>query len=704
MEKKDEKSNIILHFIYIKEQEAKLNQFFDLVKFENAKINGNFNDSNDILINISLDDNIIYYNEMINLYYNKNSKFPDISFQYPIYKNKINNIYIDNINKKSKTIKENNNKINDSNEDIHKLDDIYDDWDSDDNNAMKNSINPTKLISVEIIFQTIKNELLPNKIVYDNKELTCFDYFKNKLRQRIGLVNIDPDKLAFINEIYDDYPNFKFINSTFYQIFARIPLEGNIRYSIDKLEYNSNKLNKKKFSIEIDKKKSINELLKFRNNFFAFIEKSIKEKLDDNQIKELTTQSNSLDFEYNYYDNILSYNNYDNKDLDIFILMFYYLEFIEIIKLKDKKIIKKNEFMGKISSLIELNQTYDKYISLVKEYDININDKILIIKAYNKKFINSLISGDNINYITTINIEKENKINPYCKAIDFIKNIILNLKEESRMFEIFLYLDSNVISNLLVNKDESLIKSDDILNNKKKENVGNNPTEYGINMSNIDEVRNHLYKLIPKYIIRIDSELKFNANYDPNSKIMTLNEKKLFNNNSISLNRIFEKDEENECYVLPIIIEILHEIFAHGKKRLINDKENTPEEYRDSKYNYDRKKIQKKIKISDFNYKKVDYTESGIVLENYISENRRILRWMRKIHDNNEDKQIMKVELWVDKDFNKLEKLIENFIQLEKDENLGESIYDTTYSNDEDFIDSDFETCGFHNPKYNYSK
>ena len=586
--------------------------------------------------------------------------------------------------------------------------DNWDDWDNDDNNDKNNGINSTTLITVEIIFQTTKNELLPNKISYGDKKLNNFDYFKNKLRQRIGLVNINPNQLGIINEIKEDYPNFKFINKTSYQIFARIPIEGNTKYSIDKLEYNVNKINKKIYNIAIDKLKALNELRDFKKNLDIFIDNSINiGELDDIIYYKLINQneSESVKFVYNYYDNILYYNNFDNNDIEIFVLILYYLEFLEIIKEKDKDKdkSKKNVLISKIIYIKELNKIYDKYIVPVKASYINIADKLLIIKAYNKKFIQSLIKSDYIDNISTVNIDKENKINPYCKAISFIKNIILNLKEESRLFEIFLYLDSNIIKNLLINKEESSIKTDEIHTDKIQINNGNNPTEYGINMSNIDEVRSHLYKLIPQYIIRMDSDLKFNANYDPNSKIMTVNEKQLFGLKSIILDTIFLNDKNNERFVLPLVIEILHEIFAHGKKRFINEEESTPEEYRDSKHNYNRKKILKNIKISDFNYKKVDYPESGIVLENYISENRRIMRWMKKIHKK-EEKQIMNVELWVDKDFNKLEKLIENYIQSEKEDELGESIYETADSNDEDLIDADFEDCGFHNPEYNQFK
>ncbi len=52
-----------------------------------------------------------------------------------------------------------------------------------------------------MIFQSISEKLLPEKILYDNHELNNFDTFDNKLRKRIGLINIIPNKLEIIGEI-----------------------------------------------------------------------------------------------------------------------------------------------------------------------------------------------------------------------------------------------------------------------------------------------------------------------------------------------------------------------------------------------------------------------------------------------------------------------------------------------------------------------
>ena len=70
-------------------------------------------------------------------------------------------------------------------------------------------------------------------------------------------------------------------------------------------------------------------------------------------------------------------------------------------------------------------------------------------------------------------------------------------------------------------------------------------------MSNVNNIKNHLRKQIPKYIIGT----------------MTV---------------LFENKEVRERYVLPIAIEILGEIFGHGKKRLINKKSSSPLVYRNS--------------------------------------------------------------------------------------------------------------------------
>ena len=323
-------------------------------------------------------------------------------------------------------------------------------------------------------------------------------------------------------------------------------------------------------------------------------------------------------------------------------------------------------------------------------------DKLLLIKCYHKILLDSIMTKNDVYFMNTMIVEKFNENNSYRKAISFVKDIINNLTEDSRLFEIFLYLDSNAIENLFEKNEVTFEYFEDNYGRKKKIEYKKHPTEYGTNMSTVDEVKNHLLKLMPRYIVRINSDLKFNASYDDKTKIMIINEKKLFNKDSDILTNFFEDNKFNEKFVLPISIEILHELCGHGKKRLINEHEGSTEEYRDSKYDYRRCNVMKKVD----NSKKIKYPESGIVLENYISNNKKVIKWLKKYQNKEgEIKQIKNVELWVGKDFNILESKIIEFInsseEKDKESNSNYSIFINKNDEDTSLSDED-DTCGFH--------
>ena len=146
----------------------------------------------------------------------------------------------------------------------------------------------------------------------------------------------------------------------------------------------------------------------------------------------------------------------------------------------------------------ESHQNYEDSIGSIKKMDINIKDKLSIIKVYISKFMSSVSSKEDIRFIKTVVIEKEQRNNPYVRAVEFVKKIINNLKEESRLFEIFLYLDSDVIQNILI---PQIARESNILNpygKYKNIKYNENPTEYGVNMANIKEIKKHLINLLPK--------------------------------------------------------------------------------------------------------------------------------------------------------------------------------------------------------------
>ena len=130
--------------------------------------------------------------------------------------------------------------------------------------------------------------------------------------------------------------------------------------------------------------------------------------------------------------------------------------------------------------------------------------------------------------------------------------------------------------------------------------------------------------------------------------------------------------------------------------RLLNDKAGSSKENRDSKNDYHIFHVNKKIGQS-----KIKFPKSGVLLENYISKNKKIIRWLKKVQNKDEIiKEIMNVDIWIGKDFEKLESLVENYIKSEgKEINDKNNLFTIDMSkNDEEeiIISDDDDTCGFH--------
>ena len=96
-----------------------------------------------------------------------------------------------------------------------------------------------------------------------------------------------------------------------------------------------------------------------------------------NKINEFKAKNTNIVKENNYYENITNYNNFEKIDLEIFSLIFYYFQFLELVKIvNDNDKDKKLKLKGKLMRLKIFNENYEKH-------------KLIIIKAYNKKFIDS---------------------------------------------------------------------------------------------------------------------------------------------------------------------------------------------------------------------------------------------------------------------------------------------------------------------------
>ena len=342
MEVKEKQADTILNFIYTKDENENLNKLFESVQLEYANITLYFKDLNFFSLNIELKQNCFYYLEIFNI---KTKKNTFINTEYYIYAHKKNNIYID-VPEKDQTDKDIN------------------------------------LMSLQILYQSIDNKLLPSFINYGNNKLKWFDLFQNTLRKRISLINIDTNKLPLINEILKQYPETDFQQENSYEIYVRIPPDGDIKYSGVNLEMvNCNRLKNNKLDsgkiIIIDKKKVLDSLNLFKNEVFkSFINNINKMKPFNAQKKKFINEKINYFyekykvFEYEalyYYDNILKYDNFEEDDIDIFVEIFYYLTFIQIFenskdseekkekekKEKEKINEEKNEIRKKITEDIE---------------------------------------------------------------------------------------------------------------------------------------------------------------------------------------------------------------------------------------------------------------------------------------------------------------------------------------------------------------
>ena len=92
---------------------------------------------------------------------------------------------------------------------------------------------------------------------------------------------------------------------------------------------------------------------------------------------------------------------------------------------------------------------------------------------------------------------------------------------------------------------------------------------------------------LPSVIIIISTDTKIKALFQPKTDMMAINEFFLFNNYGKGSEFIFKA--EPDSYIIPITMEILHEVLGHGKLRYgigIEEDNYSPLAVRDSKNNF----------------------------------------------------------------------------------------------------------------------
>ena len=550
-----------------------------------------------ILLNL-----LIYFIESFNIFNEYSELIYD--FYMPIYKDIVNHIYYDTRNK--------------------------------------------QLSTIELII--FGKNFIPLNLKYDSYDLDKLDSNNNRHRIRACLVNIDPYKIQYLNDINFKKKNFEFKNKS-YQIIIRIPENSNkFQYSLSLIKIKN--LNNFLYSGDEVKKINnnnidINEIKKFCSDYNIF-SSVLNEAITYEYLKDYNDEndlglSEDLQHLITLYENIkindlyvylFESNNFINtsSSLELIHYNYFLMEFKSIINnIASENLFKK--FIEYNNFSLD-NYEIEKYLysKLLKDNQINKEEeKIKILQTCSDILVKTTLSKNkiiNIDYIKIENLEKNSPNNPYNKAIKLINDIIDNLNEDSRLFEAFLYFNSGTINNLL-EKNEKKIKYNtsnnfgETIYSELEEYI----TEFGLSLLNLDQIKKHLKNLIPKLIIRVETNVKFRAFYDDKTNIMIINESTLFKESIENLNIFYKGNSEK--YVIPITMEIFHEMLSHGKIRYYDDEELTPRFYRDSKNNYEFKNISKICKTLDNNYLSVPVPESGRILESFISENNYVIEHLK---------------------------------------------------------------------------
>ena len=540
--------------------------------------------------------------------------------------------------------------------------------------------------SFELLFYTKDQLLNPTSVKYKNIKYDQLVNYGNKYRSRIFFANVDPNQLQYINSdtmaqyknVFEDYET--------YHVLLRIPNNDKMEISVTKMNYYND--------IRED---IIGEKSQLSENEFQILEKSL-DKFDEKYEKfidfnslsndqrkmlfsELTELSKKISSD-ELYSFIVEPNNYKIDPLNKKMLTLFYMDF------------NLNQFL-EISDLIENmpNQfelarfKASKYRTMVKtiftelnnDKNINMNQKIQILRTITIFFNNSFNKEENnifgVEYINLNNISKQN---PYFKSIEMLKKLISEITEDSRLFEAFMYFDSDIIQNILMKNSQAEYDYINIFGRKTKLNQPEYITEYGMSLMTEKEIKEHLTNLLPSIIIKIDSNINMRALYEKKTGQMIINELQMFGTIIKENEKLFIIEPNN--YILPIAMEIFHEILGHALLRSNKNKdENSPLVLRDSKYDFQVQKLIKKVRLDFNNEIKVNKGESGKVLEHYISEDINVIQKLKK---RNSIIELNDTKYWTGKNFNSLHKALnlskeyENLSTFHEEINIDDFIYD----------------------------
>lgn len=500
--------------------------------------------------------------------------------------------------------------------------------------------------SFELLFYAKSKDLIPNQIIYKNKLYSNLENYGNKKRARIFFANVDPNQLQYINSDEMKKHKFNFSDET-YQVLFRTYEKDKYEISLTEMEsYLEYNLIFDQIQIELSDK-SFQNITKMLKDFYSKYKNYISlncinaKNLVYDELK-VTAEKIINDESYNFISEPDLYKKKFNEELLYLFHIDFYLN--QILKLDEEKLINFDITRIKVKNNQKIEEKL--YKKLLEDKILSIEQKINILRTVTIFFKNALLNDKyifNIDYISINNISKEN---PYYKSKQMLMNIISELNEDSRLFEAFMYFDNKVIQNILEINTQKKYIYNDIFGRSIEVEQPKFITEYGMSLMTVEEIKKHLLDLLPEIIIRVETNIGMRALFENTTNIMIINELKMFDT-------LLGINEENfklnpDHYVVPISMEILHEVLSHGKLRYNKKNDNSPLVIRDSKHNFKEQRLMKEIRIDLNKTIFVNKGESGKVLEHYISEDKNIIQ---KLKEKTNNTNIINNKFWTKDNF-----------------------------------------------------
>lgn len=468
----------------------------------------------------------------------------------------------------------------------------------------------------EIIYYNNYYDQLPKKFEFikDDKiiKLNQFDKFGLKNVQRITLLNVHKNQLnSKVSKIHLAKKN----NSGSYLIS---------KFTIDKKEeIRLHRTRREKYEVHKDM-----DITPFENDIKDIeniIQNDNYRKLKNNLLIEFNNKPLSDDFK-TLVENIRNYVRFNQKS-NVLNEMHYKSCLIFLLHKLEKKSI------GLYINVI------NKYNEIRDEINLSWDCKINLLFGYYQGMINP---PENNNFIEPelINLKTCLKESAYFNAYNLLKNIIYNISSNSKLFGYFYLCNSGSGCNRFYK----------------------NVVSFKLSMVSEKIIKNHLEKLIPEAIYRYSypksNEYGFTLTKDG---VMFINDGKIFSQDSDNILRsqLLQKEDKEYKYSIPILMSILHELFAHFKNMLREKNATSPTHMNSVQFTFNNEKVkQPNIEELTFeNYYINSSGENGRSLEFFISENINIIYILK--FSCLPFKELSSYKIWIARDFSNLIEIVE---------------------------------------------